>query len=65
MIDDYSVNHHDSAEQQIDNVAGKRYFDSTRGGTAQSAAPLGGFVASTKNNISRCAITFCWRRKVK
>ncbi len=40
MADDSSMNHHDSTEQQIDNAAVKRYFDSTSGGTASTVSMM-------------------------
>jgi len=40
MADDQPMNHHDSAEQQIDDAAVKLYFDSARGGTATTVSMM-------------------------
>jgi|LGVE01.1.fsa_nt_gb SAM-dependent methyltransferase len=40
MTGDQSMNHHDSAEQQIDDAAVKRYFDSARGGAAATVSMM-------------------------
>ena len=40
MTGDQPMNHHDSTEQQIDDVAVKRYFDSTSGGTAATVSMM-------------------------
>lgn len=40
MAGDRPMHHNDSAEQQIDDAAVKRYFDSTRGGTAATVSMM-------------------------
>ena len=60
MIDDYSVNHHDSTEQQIDDAAVKRYFDDTRGGTASSVSMM-----AHEHNLPACAAEYRLHKEIR
>jgi len=60
MTDDHSTNHHDSADQQIDDVAVKRYFNSTRGGTAASVSMM-----AHEHNLPACAAEYRLHKEIQ
>ena len=60
MIDDHSMNHHDSTEQQIDDAAVKRYFDSTRGGTASTVSMM-----AHEHNLPACAAEYRLHKEIR
>ena len=54
------MNHHDSTEQKIDDAAVKRYFDSTRGGTASAVSMM-----AHEHNLPACAAEYRLRKEIR
>jgi len=59
MTDGHSMNH-DSTEQQIDDAAVKRYFDSTRGGTASTVSMM-----AHEHNLPACAAEYRLHKEIR
>lgn len=59
MPDDHSMNH-DSTEQQIDDAAVKRYFDSISGGTASSVSMM-----AHEHNLPVCAAEYRLNKEIR
>jgi len=60
MPGDQPMNHHDSAEQQIDDAAVKRYFDSARGGTAATISMM-----AHEHNLPACAAEYRLHKEIR